>query len=201
MTMPKNLQLPWLCGQNIPPFKYYYLIKKDQTNRAGVDPLPPETGNARLKTFFSFGRLPSGCYKERSEQLNEQVCLFGVWQRGGVQGGERQVGDQPVQGEGVDCWFCWRGELSKCFVKFDQIDIRLSTTTDQMDIGLARTDQIGIELATTDSMDIRLFKRTDQRLARTSHRRGKLRIRHQADSIPQGLSHFWCLTSIIIDND
>ena len=23
------------------PFKYYYLVKKDQTNRAGVDPLPP----------------------------------------------------------------------------------------------------------------------------------------------------------------
>ena len=26
--------------------------KKYQTNRAGVDPLPPKTGNARLKTFF-----------------------------------------------------------------------------------------------------------------------------------------------------
>ena len=23
------------------PFKYYYLEKKDQSNRAGVDPLPP----------------------------------------------------------------------------------------------------------------------------------------------------------------
>ena len=33
------------------PFKYYYLVKKkDQTNRAGVD--PPQTGDARLKTFF-----------------------------------------------------------------------------------------------------------------------------------------------------
>ena len=23
------------------PFKYYYVVKKDQTNQAGVDPLPP----------------------------------------------------------------------------------------------------------------------------------------------------------------
>ena len=40
------------------PFKYYYLVKKkDQTNRAGANP-PPQTGDARLKTFFSMDAFP-----------------------------------------------------------------------------------------------------------------------------------------------
>ena len=41
MTMPKNLQLPWLCGQNIPLISILWLVKKKhQTNWAGVGSPP-----------------------------------------------------------------------------------------------------------------------------------------------------------------
>ena len=56
--MSKNLQLPWLFGQNIAPYKYYYLVKKDQINRAEVDPPFPQTGNAR---FFCLDVFPKFC--------------------------------------------------------------------------------------------------------------------------------------------
>ena len=39
-----------------------------------------------------------------------QVCLRGVWQHRGVQGCQGAACHHPVQGQGADCWLCWRGE-------------------------------------------------------------------------------------------
>ena len=51
------------------PFKYYYLVKKgpNQPDKGR----PPPTPNARLKTFFSFGRLPlHGSIKTNINSIN-----------------------------------------------------------------------------------------------------------------------------------
>ena len=84
----------------------------------------------------------------------DQVCLFGVWQCWGVQGGEGQACHHPVQGQGADCWFCWGGEQNFSVDPYH----------------LIKSNQPTI------------------RRVRTSHRREKLRIRRQADSIPPGMS-------------
>ena len=99
--MPKILQLPRLCGQNIPILLYYYLVKKDQTNRAGVAPPPLKRAMPVFSTDVfpnDVGHVPKEIFNLDFLSLDAQAALKRgqacvLWHRKGLsRSGTHRVG-------------------------------------------------------------------------------------------------------------